>query len=184
MVVTPRGVRFAGRLWPCTIGAGGIASDKREGDGATPVGIHRIIGMLYRPDRMARPADWALPIRPGDLWSDDPKHEDYNLMVRAPYQYSHERLFRSDPLYDLVIITDWNWPSAERGRGSAIFLHRWRAPGVPTAGCIAFDPGDLRRIARLIRYETRVVVPEHLAALEARLRIEGRRINANRGAKR
>ena len=66
-----------------------------------------------------------------DLWSDDAGHEDYNLMVRAPYPYSHEVLRRADPLYDIVLITDWNWPRAVRGRGSAIFVHRWRRPGVP-----------------------------------------------------
>jgi L,D-peptidoglycan transpeptidase YkuD (ErfK/YbiS/YcfS/YnhG family) len=159
MVLTRQGLRFMGQVWPCTIGKGGIRADKREGDSGTPVGVHRIVGLLYRPDRMARPADWAVPIRPGDLWSDDATHEDYNLMVRAPYPYSHERLRRGDRLYDLVLLTDWNWPQAEKGRGSAIFLHRWRRPGYPTEGCVAFRPDHLRRIAGLIRYETRLIVP-------------------------
>ncbi|MFZ5963454.1 L,D-transpeptidase family protein [Thalassococcus sp. BH17M4-6] len=159
MVLTPLGLRFDGRLWPCTIGRGGVSARKREGDGATPAGTHRIVGMLYRPDRMARPTDWAVPIRPGDLWSDDPGHEDYNLMVRAPYPHSHEALRRADPLYDLVILTDWNWPRAVKGRGSAIFLHRWRRPGYPTEGCVAFRPDHLLQIARRITYATRLVVP-------------------------
>lgn len=163
LVLTRTGLRFMGRRYPCSIGRGGVCADKREGDGATPVGVHRLVGMLYRPDRMARPTDWALPIRPRDLWSDDPAHEDYNLMVRTPYLHSHERLRRADPLYDLVILTDWNWPRAERGRGSAIFIHQWRGPGVPTAGCIGLARGDLHRIAPLIRYETRLIVPEALS---------------------
>ncbi len=163
MVLTRRGLRFAGRHWPCSLGRGGVRDDKREGDGATPAGVHRIVGLLYRPDRMARPTDWAVPIRPGDLWSDDPRHEDYNLMVRAPYPWSHERLRRGDRLYDLVILTDWNWPRAVRGRGSAIFLHRWRRPGYPTEGCLAFRPDHLPQIARRITYGTRLVVPLSLA---------------------
>jgi len=163
MVLTRRGLRFAGRMWPCVVGRGGVSTRKREGDGATPAGVHRIVGMLYRPERMERPADWALPIRPGDLWSDDPGHEDYNLMVHAPYPHSHERLRRADPLYDLVILTDWNWPYAVKGRGSAIFLHRWRRPGYPTEGCIAFAPRDLTAIAARISYQTRLVVPADLA---------------------
>lgn len=114
--------------------------------------------MLYRPDRMARPTDWALPIRPGDLWSDDVKDPDYNMMVRAPHTHSHERLARADRLYDLVILTDWNWPYAVPGRGSAIFLHRWRKPGHPTEGCIAFAPNDLLWIAKRIRHETRLII--------------------------
>ncbi len=158
MVVGPTGLRFAGRQFPCVVGRGGITSDKREGDGATPRGTHRIVGLLYRPDRMARPTDWAVPIGPGDLWSDDPTHEDYNLMVRAPYAHSHEHLRRADPLYDLVLITDWNWPRAEMGRGSAIFIHRWRRPGYPTEGCVGLRPDHLAWIAPRIRYTTRLIV--------------------------
>lgn len=159
MVVTPRGLRFRGRLWPCTIGKSGVSSRKREGDGATPRGVHRIVGTLYRPDRMARPVDWAKPIGPLDLWSDDPTDIDYNMMVRAPYPHSHERLRRADPLYDLIILTDWNWPYAVRGRGSAIFIHQWRRPGYATEGCVALARGDLHAIARHIRYRTRLIVP-------------------------
>jgi len=115
--------------------------------------------MLYRPDRMARPTDWARPIHPGDLWSDDPTHEDYNMMVRAPYGFSHERLRRADPLYDLVILTDWNWPYAVKGRGSAIFIHQWRRPGYATEGCIALKRRDLLDLARRIRFKSRLIVP-------------------------
>lgn len=163
MVLTRQGLRFCGRLWPCSIGKGAVKRDKCEGDGATPAGEHRIVGMLYRPDRIARPADWAVPIGPSDLWSDDVRHEDYNQMVRAPYPHSHEKLRRADPLYDIVILTDWNWPYAEKGRGSAIFLHQRRRAGYPTEGCVAFRRDHLRQIARLIRYETRLIVPEDLA---------------------
>jgi L,D-peptidoglycan transpeptidase YkuD (ErfK/YbiS/YcfS/YnhG family) len=158
MVLTPMGLRFAGRTFPCSIGRGGIRTDKREGDGATPRGIHGIVGMLYRPDRMAQPADWAVPIRPGDLWSDDPKHEDYNLMVRAPYPYSHEKLRRADPLYDLILITDWNWPRATRGHGSAIFIHQRRRAGYPTEGCVALRRDHLQWIASRLRHGCRLIV--------------------------
>lgn len=160
LVVTPTGVRFAGRVIPCSIGRGGIvaAAAKREGDGGTPTGSHAIVGMMYRPDRMARPAPWAVPIGPGDLWSDDAKDQDYNHLVRAPYAASHERLRRADPMYDLILITDWNWPDAVPGRGSAIFLHQWRRPGHRTEGCVAFAPEDLLWIARRLMPGARVII--------------------------
>ena len=158
MVLTPMGLRFMGQSYPCTIGRGGISYQKCEGDGATPRGIHRIIGMLYRPDRMTKPADWAVPILPGDLWSDDPDDPGYNTMVCAPYAASHEKLRRSDPLYDLVLLTDWNWPYAVPGRGSAIFIHQWRRPGYPTEGCVALRRADLHRIVPRISYRTRLIV--------------------------
>jgi len=158
MVLTPRGLRFGGRHYPCTIGKGGIRTDKREGDGATPRGVHRIVGMLYRPDRMVRPTAWAVPIGPRDLWSADQSADDYNRMVRAPYAHSQERLWRADPLYDLVLLTDWNWPFAIKGRGSAIFIHQWRRPGYPTEGCIALSRRDLHDLATKIGTQTRLIV--------------------------
>ena len=114
--------------------------------------------MLYRPDRLARPADWALPIGPCDLWSDDPQDEDYNLMVRAPHRFHHERLRRADVIYDLILITDWNWPYADPGRGSAIFIHQWRRPVARTAGCVALSRQDLHWISPRITHQTRLII--------------------------
>ena len=158
LVLMPTHLRFRGRRFPCTIGRGGVSGRKREGDGATPGGEHGIVGMLYRPDRMAPPTDWAVPIGPRDIWCDDPGHADYNLMTRAPLAATHEVLRRADPLYDLVILTDWNWPHSVKGRGSAIFLHRWRRPGYSKEGCIPFRPDHLRWIARRITVRTRLLV--------------------------
>jgi L,D-peptidoglycan transpeptidase YkuD (ErfK/YbiS/YcfS/YnhG family) len=92
---------------------------------------------------MARPVAWARADRARqDGWSDDPARSRLQPgWCAARIRFGHERLARADPLYDLVLLTDWNWLPAARGAGSAIFLHRWRAPGVPTAGCIALDPG-------------------------------------------
>ena len=162
IVVGRWGVRAFGHRFACSIGRGGIvrADAKREGDGATPEGTHRIVGMLFRPDRIAAAAlpDWALPHGPPDLWSDDPRDADYNLMVRAPHGFGHEKLRRADPQYDLILITDWNWPRAVPGRGSAIFVHAWRRPLARTAGCVALDPRDLLWIAHRITHQTRLII--------------------------
>ncbi len=163
MVLTRQGLRFAGRLFPCSIGRGGVTTRKREGDGCTPAGIHGIVGCLYRPDRMARPVDWACPSARATCGPTTRATPDYNLMVRAPHPFGHERLRRPDPLYDLVLLTDWNWPRAVKGRGSAIFLHRWRRPGHPTAGCVALAPQDLAWIVSRLRHGVRLIVPETLA---------------------
>ena len=158
VVVGRWGARFMGRRFACTIGRGGLRTDKREGDGGTPVGVHRFIGMLYRPDRLSKPADWALPIGPCDGWSDDSEDDSYNQMIRLPYAFSHEKLRRSDPMYDLILLTDWNWPEARAGRGSAIFVHQWRRPHARTAGCVAFSRADLLWIAPRIRHQSRLII--------------------------
>ncbi|MEL6519850.1 MAG: L,D-transpeptidase family protein [Pseudomonadota bacterium] len=158
LLVGPWGAHFMGRRFPAAIGKSGMTNDKREGDGASPRGSHRIVGMLYRPDRIRRPADWAVPIGPRDLWSDDPADPNYNHRVKAPHAFRHERLRRPDPLYDLVLLTNWNWPDSQPGQGSAIFLHAWRKPRHPTEGCVAFNPTHLRWIAARIQRGTRIII--------------------------
>lgn len=159
-MLAPTGLRLGRVRLPCTIGRNGISARKREGDGATPAGTHRIVGLLYRPDRIARatlPA-WAKPIGLRDLWCDAPDHPDYNHLTRAPFAASTESLRRADPLYDLILVTDWNWPIAAPHRGSAIFIHQWRRPGYPTAGCIALARRDLLWLAQNAAPGTRLVV--------------------------
>lgn len=148
-----------GRLLPVQIGRGGLSRDKHEGDGATPVGRLRIVGLLWRADRLPRPSGWAQPIGPRDLWCDAPEHPAYNHPTRAPFTASHEQMRRSDPLYDIVMITDWNYPDAAPGRGSAIFVHQRRRLGYPTAGCIALRRGDLIRLAQMVQPGDEIVVP-------------------------
>lgn len=163
LILTPTGLRFLGRVFPCSIGNGGIKADKREGDGGTPAGSHRIVGMFYRPDRIRPPQPWAEPIGITDLWSDESGDAFYNQHIKKPYGQSHEVLRRADPLYDLVLVTDYNWPNAVAGKGSAIFLHEWRRPGYPTEGCIAFRRDHLNWIATRVTRGTRLSVPQTLA---------------------
>ena len=89
----------------------------------------------------------------------DPADPAYNTLVRAPHRFGHETLRRPDPLYDVVLLTDWNWPDARPGRGSAIFLHVWRKPRHPTEGCIAVRRDHLEWIVRRVAPGSRVIVP-------------------------
>ncbi len=161
MVVTRWGARFGGRRFPCAIGRGGITHDKREGDGATPAGWLTLDSGGYRADRLSAPRG-LLPLRrigPRDVWSDDSHDPAYNHWASGPaYPFSHERLRRSDSLYDVFLISSWNWPEAVPGRGSAIFVHQWRGPRVPTAGCIAFRPDHLRWILARWQPRSRILV--------------------------
>ena len=164
LILTPLGLRVADKLFPCVVGKNGITNRKRESDGKTPIGEHQIVGMLYRPDRISRPRSWALPIRPRDIWSDDLKDPDYNLMGTMPTLFNHEKLFRPDHLYDLVILTDWNWPYAIKGRGSAIFIHLWRKSGYPTEGCIGLSKENLLKVAKFIDFGSQLIIPATLHA--------------------
>lgn len=131
----------AGRVLRCALGRAGViaAADKREGDGATPLGRRALREVLYRPDRTAAPAT-ALPVRalaPADGWSDDPADPLYNRFVPLPHPFRHERLWREDGLYDLLVVLGWNDDPPTPGRGSAIFLHCAAPDLAPTEGCVA-----------------------------------------------
>jgi len=164
LTLTPLGLRVGDKLLPCVIGKNGVSKLKREGDGKTPTGKHQIVGMLYRPDKISQPRKWALPIRPRDIWSDDVKDPNYNLMGTSPSLFGHEPLFRCDRLYDLILITNWNWPYAVKGRGSAIFIHSWIKKASPTEGCIALSKDNLLKVAKFIDFGSRLIVPESLHA--------------------
>jgi L,D-peptidoglycan transpeptidase YkuD (ErfK/YbiS/YcfS/YnhG family) len=156
--VTKWGLHFAGRFFPASIGKTGITANKREGDNATPRGDHRIISVLYRPDRVIKPCDWAKTIKPFDIWSDDVKDPNYNRIGKHPYGFSHEVLSRPDPLYDVILLTDWNWPLTTKGKGSAIFVHSWRRPRHPTEGCIALASHHLLWITKRLKPYSKIIV--------------------------
>ncbi len=128
--------------------AGAIATDaKREGDGATPLGLWPIRTALLRPDRMAAPAT-RLPwrwLRPDDGWSDDAADPAYNRPVRHPHRFSAERLWRDDHAYDVILILGHNDRPPRAPLGSAIFWHCSQPDYRPTEGCIAIDRAVLAR---------------------------------------
>jgi L,D-peptidoglycan transpeptidase YkuD (ErfK/YbiS/YcfS/YnhG family) len=144
-----RGFVLAGTMQtPCALGRAGIRSAKREGDGATPMGSFRLRAVLYRADRMPLPRT-HLPvtaISEDSGWCDDPNDRAYNRPVRLPFAASHERLWRDDHLYDLVVVIDFNLSPSRRGAGSAIFLHLARADFAPTAGCVAVSRESMLRL--------------------------------------
>jgi L,D-peptidoglycan transpeptidase YkuD (ErfK/YbiS/YcfS/YnhG family) len=132
--------------WACAIGRGGMKTDKREGDGATPVGSWALRRVMYRADRLLAAPPTALPvdtIGPADGWCDDPNDAAYNLPVALPCSASHERLWRDDHVYDVVVVLGHNDAPPVPGRGSAVFLHVARPGYLPTEGCVALALPDL-----------------------------------------
>jgi L,D-peptidoglycan transpeptidase YkuD (ErfK/YbiS/YcfS/YnhG family) len=137
--------RWRDKVMRCAIGPQGIAGAKREGDGTTPVGRFPFRRLLYRPDRLAPPATGlpANPISPADGWCDDPADPLYNRPVHLPYRAHHERLWRDDGIYDLIVVLGHNDDPVMPGAGSAVFLHVARPDFSPTAGCIVLARDDL-----------------------------------------
>lgn len=152
---------FNGKQYRCALGKGGVRADKQEGDGATPVGCFPIRKVFYRPDKFKKAPQTVFPTTPlskDDGWSDDVNLPEYNTLIKIPYHGSHERLWRDDYLYDIIVVLGYNDDPPVPGRGSAIFMHLAREEYTPTAGCIALSEEDLLEILRTVDTTTRVCV--------------------------
>ena len=137
---------------PCLVGKAGLiaASDKREGDMATPVGDWPLRRVYYRPDRVALPAT-SLPsiaLTPAMGWCDDPGDANYNMPVELPFNASHERLWREDGLYDFIVVLGHNDSPPRPFLGSAVFLHLYEQDTPHTAGCVAIAKDDMVALLR------------------------------------
>ena len=85
-------------------------------------------------------------IAPDDGWCDAPDHARYNLPVKLPFAPSHEKLWRDDQLYDLMIPLGYNDDAIVPGQGSAIFFHLAREGYQPTEGCVAIAEHHMRQL--------------------------------------
>ncbi|OKH87395.1 hypothetical protein LF95_11285 [Thalassospira sp. TSL5-1] len=139
---------FMGKKYRAAIGKAGMTPHKSEGDGASPIGEWKLRYVMYRADRVPAPKT-GLPthiITPEDGWCDAPSNSHYNRPVRLPFDASHEKLWRDDPVYDVIITLDHNDSPAVTGQGSAIFIHIARPNYEGTEGCIALARNDLYEI--------------------------------------
>lgn len=138
----------------CRIGRGGfIAGEKgTEGDEKTPLGLYHLRWGLYRADRLPlppshtrHPLTWRV-IDKDDGWCDAENDPAYNRFVRLPSASSHEKLWRDDGAYDLLLVMSHNDSPPITGRGSAVFIHVAQPDDRETLGCIAFAPEDITRL--------------------------------------
>lgn len=139
----------------CALGKGGVlpAAEKREGDGASPAGVWPVRRVWYRADK-GPPPETGIPVialRPEDGWCDAPGDARYNQWVPLPCPARHERLWREDGLYDLIVELGYNDDPPVTGKGSAIFLHVARPGYLPTEGCAALAEGDLRAVLKRLQ---------------------------------
>ena len=86
-------------------------------------------------------------------WCNDIKNIFYNKPIIIKKNVRHEKMFRQDRKYDLVIVLDYNFKKPILGKGSAIFIHVTNNYK-PTAGCIALSKKDMLILLKLITKNT------------------------------
>ena len=143
----------------CTLGKAGVEIKKREGDNITPKGTYKIINIFYRKDRIKKISSKLrlVAITKQMGWCDDPDSKYYNQLIKLPTEYSHEKFFRKDNIYDLVLVLNYNMKPIIKNKGSAIFIHVAKK-NKKTAGCIALSKMDLITLIKKIDKKTKIKI--------------------------
>ena len=144
----------------CSIGKNGTSQNKIEGDKKTPKGVFYIENLYFRKDRIKNIQSKlkSIPITKSMGWCDDFKNKrKYNKLIKINKKIKHEKLFRKDNKYDLLIPIKYNYNKRILGKGSCIFLHLTKNYK-PTAGCIAINKNDFLIMLKIINRKTKIKI--------------------------
>ena len=143
----------------CAIGKKGIGNKRKEGDLITPIGQFKIKFILYRKDRVKIETKLKKKIIKKNMgWCDDPKSTHYNKLVKIPFAHKHEKLYRKENIYDIILVLSYNMSPIKKNKGSAIFIHVSKNNYKKTEGCVAIKKINLIRLIKEINPNTKVKI--------------------------
>ena len=153
-------LKYKNLKFKCSLGKAGIGKKEKEGDKITPKGTYKIVKIYYRNDRVKKILSnfKLLKIKKNMGWCDDPKSKKYNQLVKVPNEYGYEKLNRTDNIYDLVLVLNYNMKPIIKNKGSAIFIHIANKNYKKTAGCIGLKKSHLINIIKKIKKNTKVII--------------------------
>ena len=143
----------------CAIGKKGIGYKKKEGDLITPIGQFKIKYVLYRKDKLKISTKLKKKVIKKNMgWCDDPKSSQYNKLVRLPFAYKHEKLYKRENTYDIILVLNYNMNPVKKNKGSAIFIHVAKNNFKKTEGCVAIKKINLVKLIKKINPNTKVKI--------------------------
>ena len=144
----------------CALGKRGIGYKRKEGDLITPKGTYKVKYILYRKDRVRKIQTKIkkIAIRKDMGWCNDPKSKNYNKLIKLPYAYNFEKLFRKENNYDIILILNYNMNPVIKNKGSASFIHIAKKNYKKTEGCIALKKAHLLKIIKRINKNTTIKI--------------------------
>ncbi len=144
----------------CCVGKYGFTENKIEGDKKTPRGVFNLKSLFLRKDRVKKIHSKLdiIDIKKSMGWCDDTENSKYNKLIKiTKKKIKHEKMFRRDKQYDLLIPITYNMNKPVKNKGSAIFLHLTKNYK-PTAGCIALKKKDFLILLKLINKKTKIKI--------------------------
>ena len=153
-------IQYKNLKFRCALGKAGIKKKEKEGDNVTPKGIFKITSMYYRPDKIKNiiTAVKKIKIKKNIGWCDDPNSHFYNQQISLPIKFGHEKLYRNDSLYDLILVLNYNVNPIIKNKGSAIFIHISKKNYKKTKGCIALKKKHLIELISKIKKNTKIKI--------------------------
>ena len=138
--------------WAARVGRSGLSTNRREGDGTTPIGTFPIGRVMYGVAPNPGVHFRYRRIVCGDYWVEDPQSPHYNTFRHVscgsppPFRVKGERLWEATTAYRHFAVVEFNMRPVVPGRGSGIFLHA--TTGRSTNGCISLPIAQLRHTLR------------------------------------
>ena len=125
----------------------------------TPRGIFSIEHLYIRKDRVKQIYSKlkVISIKKNMGWCDDVFNKKYNKLIKIKKNIHHEKLYRKDSKYDLVIPIKYNYNKPKKGLGSCIFIHLTK-DYKPTKGCIALRKEDFFIMLKLINKNSKIKI--------------------------
>ena len=144
----------------CALGKRGIGNKKKEGDFITPKGVFKIKYVLYRKDRVKKIKTKLKKtiIKKNMGWCNDIESNQYNKLIRLPSSYSHEKLYKKENIYDIILVLNYNMNPIIKNKGSAIFIHVSKKNYKGTEGCVALKKIHLIKVLRELKKNTTVKI--------------------------
>ena len=153
-------LKYKNLKFKCSLGKAGIGEKMKEGDKITPKGTYEIVAIYFRSDRIKKISSKfkLIKIKKNMGWCDDPKSKKYNQLIKLPNMYRHEKLYRKDNVYDLILALNYNMRPIMKNKGSAIFIHIANKNYKSTAGCIGLKKTHLINLVKKIKKNTKVLI--------------------------
>jgi len=91
-------------------------------------------------------------------WCDDSKSKKYNRLIKYPFAFSSEKLFRKDNVYDIILVLNYNMNPTKKYKGSAIFIHIAKKKYDATEGCVAIKKVNLLKLIKSLKKNTKIKI--------------------------
>ena len=161
---------FNKRVYECQVGKNGILPQykKIEGDKSTPMGKWKILTIFIRRDKKLKLKlnkyikNKIVFIKKNFIWCDDIKSFHYNKLLKvndlSNLNYSYEKLFRDDEVYDIILELNQNQRPCIKNKGSAIFIHCSFNDLRSTFGCVALKKNILNLLINNLQKQNYIYI--------------------------